>query len=129
MDSLPNELIYLIANNIEMVDKRIFLRISKKYYKMSKILMVNIKYAIFSTDCDDQGINMFNLRGVFDNLDICRKYIKNSLLRNPITRPSHKKMTVKNNYTMVTNRLDIYNSYKELSDGFIIEEIVINEFI
>lgn len=43
------------------MDKINFTRI-KKYHNL-----LNIKYAIFSTNCD----YIFDLRGIFDNLNIC----------------------------------------------------------
>ncbi len=130
MELLPNDMIYLIFDNIKIIkDKRNFLRTCSKYYSMAKIFMNNIKYAIFSTGCDYEGCYTFDLRGIFDDLNICRMYIKNSLLKHPIRDPSNNKMNKENDYTLLTSRNDNKYGYRYASDGFIIEEIVINEFI
>ena len=126
MDLLPDELIRLIFNNIKITkNKRDFLRTCNKYYVMSKILMSNNKYALFITNCTFEGDFIFDLIGVFDNLNIFRTYIKDSLLKYPVIHSSD--MNKENNYTIMAKRNN-YNS-KYSTNGFIIEEIVINEFI
>ena len=124
MDLLPNVLICLILNNIKIIkNKRNFLRTCKKYYVMSKIVMKNNKYALFITNCTFEGDFVFDLIGVFDNLNIFRTYIKNSLLRNPVRHSSD--MNKENDYTIIGKR----NNFKYSINGFVIEEIVINEFL
>ena len=129
MDKLfPNELINLIFNNIDNIKhKRNFLRTCNKYYVMSKILMINYKYAVFITNCTWEGDFIFDLRGVFDNLNICRSYIKAALLKNPVKHSSV--MNKENDYTIIGKRCNCDYNSKFSTNGFLIEEIIINEFI
>ncbi len=129
MDLLPNELILLIVGELEKPkDKRTFSMICKKYFNTTKLIISNIKYAVFSTSgCYECG-NKDDLRGIFDNLDYCKKYIKKSLLRSPINYSSTDKMTKQNNYTLMAIRDDYEYTYHSIGRGFIIEEIILNNF-
>lgn len=123
MDRLPNDMINLILSYVNIMDKINFTSI-KKYHNL-----LNIKYAIFSTDCDCNSQNSFNLRGVFDNLNICRMYIKKSFINEPIIRPSCDKMNEDNLYTLMMERRRFPYNHIYASGGFVIEPIIINEFI
>lgn len=123
MDRLPKDMINVILSYVNIMDKINFTSI-KKYHNL-----LNIKYAIFSTNCDNEGFYIFDLRGIFDNVNICRMYIKKSLVKNPITRPSCEEMNENNCYTLMTERTRNNYYYKYASEGFIIEPIIINEFI
>ena len=123
MDRLPKDMIDLILSYVNIMDKINFTSI-KKYYNL-----LNIKYAIFSTNGDFEGFYIFDLRCIFDNLNICRMYIKKSLVKNPIKHPSCKEMNENNYYTLMTERTSNNYYYKYASEGFIIEPIIINQFI
>jgi hypothetical protein len=128
MELLPPEIITLIVD--ELTEKREFLRTCKKYYGMSKTLLINHKYAIFIVNSDYEGNDIFNFKGISDNLFICRQYIKKELLKNSKIRPS-RKMTKENDYTLLLSRgkKEHCDYFDYTYGGFIIEEIVINEFI
>ncbi len=129
MDLLPNELILLIVDELEKPkDKRAFSMISKKYFNTTKLIISNIKYAVFSTAGCYECYNKHDLKGIFDNLNYCREYIKKSLLKNPITYSSTDKMTKQNNYTLMAIRNDYEYTYHSIGRGFIIEEIILNNF-
>ncbi len=53
MNTLPNELVLLIFDNLSIPDKRIFIRTCKTYNNITKQSMNKIKYVIFkSTNAD-----------------------------------------------------------------------------
>ena len=56
-------------------------------------------------------------------------YIIKSLVKNPITRSSCEEMKENNCYTLMTERTSNIYYYKYASEGFIIEPIIINQFI
>ena len=123
MDKLPKDMIDLILSHVNIMDKINFTSI-KKYHNL-----LNIKYALFSIECDLLGFYLFDLRGIFDNLNICRTYIKKLLVKNPIKRPACHEMNEYNCYTLMTGRLRFPREYIFFSSGFVIEPIIINELI
>ncbi len=131
MDLLPDELILLIVNRIENLnDKRKFSMTCKKYLNITKTIISNIKYVVSSNyGCRTCGNKQF-LKGVFDNLDYCRKYIKKSLGENEINYPSTIKMNKRNNYIVNVSRYKYCNGPNryECNYDFLIEEIMSNNF-
>ncbi len=127
MDSLPDDMMHLLFNNIKVIkDKKNFLRTSNKYYDMFKIFRNNIKYAIFVINCGDYGEHIFSLKGIFDDLNMCRECIKSYLLPFREFCPP-----TENNYTIMASTNDVKfkhaKFYKE-TDMFVIEEREINKF-
>ncbi len=53
-------------------------------------------------------------------------YIKKSLLKNPITRPSCEEMNENNCYTLITERTCNSYYYKYASEGFIYQLLLMN---
>ncbi len=129
MELLPDELILLIVDELdEPKDKRIFSMTCKKYLNITKTIINNIKYAVFSTTgCYECG-NTQDLLGIFDNLDYCRKYIKKSLGGREIDWPATKEMNKQNDYTVIGSRHEFCYGAGRYFAGFKIEEIILNNF-
>ncbi len=126
MNLLPDDMIHLIFNNIKIIkDKKNFLRTCKKYYDMFRIFRNNIKYAIFVIGSRDYNEIIFELKGIFDNLDTCRKCIKAYLL------PFHEFCPPsKNDYTIMATTNDVKFKYVKIEENemFVIEEREMNKF-
>ncbi len=128
MESLPDEMIHLIFDNIKVTnDKRKFLRTCNKYYDMFKIFRSNIKYAVFYIIHPNgaYGQITFTLDGIFDDLNKCREYIKLFMLELAEYYPPRD-----NNYTMISSTHDVLNKRVNIdtSDLFLIEERELNKF-
>ena len=73
---------------------------------------------------------IYHLVGVCDSFDICKQYIKKELAKQKVINPAFDRMTKENNYTLIMPRKDIDKSfiYGSGHDGYIIEELMLNEF-
>jgi hypothetical protein len=125
MELLPIEVIELIGEELSVKDKQQFIRTCKKYH--SSKIMKNVKYVIFRTSGCFEGQDENEMKGIYDNIFLCKQHIKKHLVTNPITRPSHILMTKENDYTLLMYRNDDYG-FRYASDGFIIEPVSLNTF-
>ena len=82
METLPNELILLILNNIpEIKDMRSFTRTCKTYHTITKHKMSKIKYIMFDVYFNNELYEAYDFMCVCDTLKDCRlcliEYLKN----------------------------------------------------
>ncbi len=68
MDTLPNELLLIIFNNLSIPDKRVFIRTCKTYYNITKQSMSKIKYVIFKSTNENQSFMRHDLWCICDTL-------------------------------------------------------------
>ncbi len=138
MDTLPNELILIIFNQINgLQDKKKFLRTCNTYNNLTKKIMENVKYSVFNVYCRKadckccdwlRGYLVYNLIGICDTMEACRNCINECMLRHKI---KYEKYNLKSNndYCVIMGRTNEKQFYNYLGQGFIIEEILINKFL
>ncbi len=119
MNTLPNELILTIFDNLSISDKRIFIRISKTYFNTTKQSMSKIKYVIFKSTNGDHGFIVHNLWCVCDTLIDFRICLDEYLT----TQSDNNKK-----YIITKKNKNILRPFKGIHE-FIIEETIINNFI
>ncbi len=68
MNTLPNELILTIFDNLSIPDKRVFIRTCKTYYNITKQSMSKIKFVIFKSIHDSLGYIFHDFWCICDTL-------------------------------------------------------------
>ncbi len=115
MNTLPNELILLIFDNLSIPDKRVFIRISKIYNNITKQAMNKVKYMIFKSTRDSMGYIFHDYWCICDTLiDFKMRLVE--YLDTQVTK----------DYAIV-KRNNYYNYRRVIyKEEFVIEDTIIN---
>ncbi len=124
MDTLPNDMILTIFDNINLIQtKRNFARTCKSYNNITKQLMNQVKYCVFDVYCDNEGDQHYNLICICNTFDDCRQCMfkfQQKYSKIPLNK--------KNYYAIIGKRDDNVSAFdKYPKKGFIIEEMISNE--
>lgn len=128
MNNIPNELLIHISNYLSIHDKHNYIMTCKNILLYKNIIMKNIVYNLFYIYYHQQC--MFVFLGVFNNFSDIRLCVKMNYEKYcKKKKPINKKLTIKNNFTIVGDRSNIgYNRYHG-SFGFLIEYGYVNECV
>ncbi len=117
MNSLPNELILTIFDNLSIPDKRVFIRTCKTYYNITKQSMSKIKYVICKSNYDRDGFICHDYWCICDTLIDFRRCLVEYL----------NTQGIKKEYVIIKRTNNKMRGVIKKHE-FIIEETIVNNF-
>jgi hypothetical protein len=137
MNTLPNELVLDVINLLPYSNKRQFLRTSKIYFKLSPLVLKNVKYGIYEPLLIPGGDVTFKLIAICHTIEKCKELIKPFVINKYKTSRQPFKcfndsMTIDNNFTLYGNPKKFVNYHDCIGwrcFGYIIDQIILDELI